>query len=230
MRSDRRPGASSAVEAARAADHRACGAEPEVATSRGTIPATTTTFEGSRYLKCVDAHALPSARVDSGEISHDRRPARGTSHSFVQVVRPGRPHRVHESSTRGRTAFTGFDRYIAVFASITVGSSSTFRARASTLDLATATGVRLRRAELGFGAACRSAWRAVSATTPGIMGPYRFVPRMEGYHGICSFDRAARACGLTVPGSLLLLGGRGYAREATSRAGGRARSSSAMGA
>ncbi len=45
------------------------------------------------------------------------------------------------------------------------------------------------------------------------MGPYRFAPRMEGYHGVCSLDHALTGA-LELNGELLdFTGGRGYAEK-----------------
>ena len=153
-------------------------------------------FEGW-YLKCVDATRSQVLALIPG-VSHDRRG--GTSHSFVQVVRPG-----------GHTAYIQYPveafRFDRSRFAITVGPN-TFSDTGITLDL-DGEGVRLT-GELGFGP-----WIPwpVSATKPGIMGPYRFVPRMEGYHGICSFDHALTGT-LTLDGTALDFdGGRGYAEK-----------------
>jgi len=53
----------------------------------------------------------------------------------------------------------------------------------------------------------------VRALSPGIMGPFRFVPGMETYHGVLSMDHAVSG-GLTIDGDLLdLAGGRGYVEK-----------------
>jgi tocopherol cyclase len=153
-------------------------------------------FEGW-YLKCVDASRSQVLALIPG-ISHDR--AGGTSHSFVQVVRPG-----------GRTAYLSYPADAFTFDrkrfAITVGPN-TFSESGVTLDL-DCDGLRLH-GELGFGP-----WIPwpVSATTPGIMGPYRFVPRMEGYHGVCSLDHPLTGQ-LELDGERLdFNGGRGYAEK-----------------
>jgi hypothetical protein len=153
-------------------------------------------FEGW-YLKCVDAARSQVLAFIPG-VSHDH--AGGTSHSFVQVVRPG-----------GRTAYLSYP--IEAFSfdrkrfAVAVGPN-TFSESGITLDL-DCDGLRLT-GELGFGP-----WVPwpVSATQPGIMGPYRFVPRMEGYHGVCSLDHALTGQ-LELDGVRLDFdGGRGYAEK-----------------
>ena len=153
-------------------------------------------FEGW-YLKCVDASRSQVLALIPG-VSHDR--AGNTSHSFVQVVRPG-----------GQTAYVSYPIDAFTFDrrrfSITVGPN-TFSESGVTLDL-DGDGVRLT-GDLGFGP-----WVPwpVSATKPGIMGPYRFVPRMEGYHGVCSLDHGLTGA-LELNGERLDFdGGRGYAEK-----------------
>ena len=153
-------------------------------------------FEGW-YLKCVDRSGSEALALIPG-VSHDR--AGGTSHSFVQVVRPG-----------GHTAYLtypvdafSFDR--SRFA-VTVGPNS-FSESGVTLDI-DGEGMRLT-GELSFGP-----WVPwpVSALTPGIMGPYRFVPRMEGYHGVCSLDHAVSGRVVLDGRELDFDGGQGYAEK-----------------
>ena len=153
-------------------------------------------FEGW-YLKCVDASRTQVLALIPG-VSHDR--TGGTSHAFVQVVRPG-----------GHTAYVSYP--IDAFSfdrkrfAITIGPNS-FSASGVTLDL-DGEGVRLT-GEIGFGP-----WVPwpVSAREPGIMGPYRFVPRMEGYHGVCSLDHELTGA-IELNGERLdFEGGRGYAEK-----------------
>jgi hypothetical protein len=153
-------------------------------------------FEGW-YLKCVDASETQAIALIPG-ISHDR--AGGTSHAFVQVVRPG-----------GHTAYLSYPSDEFMFDrnrfAITVGPN-TFSESGIVLDL-DCDGLRLT-GELAFGP-----WVPwpVSAAQPGIMGPYRFVPRMEGYHGVCSLDHALTGQ-LVLNGERLDFdGGRGYAEK-----------------
>lgn len=153
-------------------------------------------FEGW-YLKCVDASRKHVLALIPG-VSHDD--AGGTSHAFVQVVRPG-----------GMTAYLeypvdsfAFDR--SRFA-VSVGPN-TFSADGVHLDL-DCQGMRVT-GDLEFGP-----WVPwpVSALTPGIMGRYRFVPRMEGYHGVCSLDHSI-AGSVEINGEPLdFAGGRGYAEK-----------------
>ena len=153
-------------------------------------------FEGW-YLKCVDAASSQVLALIPG-VSHDR--AGGTSHSFVQVVRPG-----------GTTAYLSYPIDAFTFDrkrfSVAVGPN-TFSDSGVSLDL-DCDGMRLT-GQVGFGS-----WVPwpVHATSPGIMGPYRFVPRMEGYHGVCSLDHALTGA-LELNGELLdFEGGRGYAEK-----------------
>jgi hypothetical protein len=153
-------------------------------------------FEGW-YLKCVDAARSQVLALIPG-VSHDR--AGGTSHSFVQVVRPG-----------GRTAYLSYPIEAFTFSrdrfAVSVGPNS-FSESGVELDL-DCDGMRLT-GKLGFGP-----WVPwpVSATTPGIMGPYRFVPRMEGYHGVCSLDHALSGQLMLDDELLDFDGGRGYAEK-----------------
>ena len=153
-------------------------------------------FEGW-YVKCVDAaHTTPIAFIPG--VSRDA--AGGTSHSFVQVVRPG-----------GATAYLqypadqfSFDRRRF---GVTVGPNH-FSADGCTLDL-DCEGIRVS-GELRFGP--WTPW-PVHLRTPGIMGWYRFVPRMECYHGVCSLDHSVDGA-LTIDGEQIAFdGGRGYVEK-----------------
>ena len=153
-------------------------------------------FEGW-YLKCVDAGRHDAVSFIPG-VSRDA--AGGTSHCFVQVVRPG-----------GITAYVQypadsfeFDR--REFA-ISVGPNR-FSTRGMSLDIDGA-GVRVK-GELTFGP-----WRPwpVRLLSPGIMGRYRFVPRMECYHGVCSLDHEVNGSLLIDGVSVAFDGGRGYAEK-----------------
>ncbi|MBN2405477.1 MAG: hypothetical protein JXE06_07850 [Coriobacteriia bacterium] len=53
----------------------------------------------------------------------------------------------------------------------------------------------------------------VTLTSPGIMGPYRFVPFMECYHGVLSMDHEVSGIIETVAGQQRFDGGRGYAEK-----------------
>ena len=153
-------------------------------------------FEGW-YFKAVDASGTVPFAVIPG-VSWDE--AGGTSHAFVQVVRPG-----------GATAYLQypadqfhFDRHRF---GVTVGPNY-FSAAGATLAL-DCEGIRVS-GELRFGP-----WRPwpVRLLVPGIMGWYRFVPRMECYHGVCSLDHAVDGA-LVIDGqSVVFDGGRGYVEK-----------------
>lgn len=153
-------------------------------------------FEGW-YLKCVDGgHAHPLAIIPG--VSHDA--AGGSSHSFVQIVRPGGKAFYLEYPV---DEFT-FDAHRL---EITVGPNR-FSSAGMVLDIAR-DGVELR-GELVFGPL--RPW-PVSLMTPGAMGRYRFVPRMECYHGIVSLDHEVSGV-LTIDGDTVdFAGGRGYAEK-----------------
>jgi hypothetical protein len=150
-------------------------------------------FEGW-YIKCVDATRKHVVAFIPG-VSQDARG--GTTHSFVQVVRPG-----------GKTAYLEYpiDRFSFDRRRFGVRiAENRFSAQGVTLDL-DCEGIRAE-GELRFGP-----WRPwpVSLFEPGIMGWYRFVPRMETYHGVCSLDH--RIDGeLVIDGERICFdGGRGY--------------------
>jgi len=153
-------------------------------------------FEGW-YVKCVDAAgATPIAFIPG--VSRDE--TGGTSHSFVQVVRPG-----------GATAYLQYPAQQFHFErgrfGVTVGPNR-FSATGATLAL-DCEGIRVD-GELRFGP-----WRPwpVRLLTPGIMGWYRFVPRMECYHGVCSLDHAVDG-ELVIDGETISFdGGRGYVEK-----------------
>jgi tocopherol cyclase len=153
-------------------------------------------FEGW-YLKCVDGgQTCPIAFIPG--VSHDE--AGGTSHAFVQIVRPGGATTYLEYPVGEFT----FDRRRF---EVTVGPNR-FSSAGVVLDIAR-DGIEVR-GELAFGS-LRS-W-PVSALTPGIMGWYRFVPRMECYHAVCSLDHEVSGT-LRVDGaSIDFAGGRGYAEK-----------------
>lgn len=88
--------------------------------------------------------------------------------------------------------------------SISIGGHLFTRDR-MVLDLAD--GERTVRGEVRFGE--WSPW-PVTLLSPGIMGWYRFVPRMETYHGVLSMDHAVSGS-LVVDGTAIdFSGGRGY--------------------
>ena len=153
-------------------------------------------FEGW-YLKCVDASRANVVAFIAGVSRDDRG---GTSHSFVQVVRPGGVTQYVEYPTE---AFKYDRRRFAV----SVGPNR-FSSTGMVLDIE-APGVRIS-GEVGFGP-----WLPwpVTLVSPGIMGWYRFVPRMECYHGVCSLDHSLGGS-LAIDGQLVSFeDGRGYAEK-----------------
>jgi tocopherol cyclase len=150
-------------------------------------------FEGW-YFKCVDSRGAHPIALIPG-VSHDR--SGGTTHAFVQAVRPG-GHTVYLEYPAGD--FVSDPRRFE----IRVGPNI-FSSEGITLDI-DRDGLRLR-AELRFGP-----WNAwpVSLAVPGIMGPYRFVPRMECYHGVLSMDHTASGALAFGDETLSFDGGRGY--------------------
>jgi tocopherol cyclase len=153
-------------------------------------------FEGW-YLKCVDAaHASPIAFIPG--VSHDA--AGGTSHSFVQIVRPG-----------GETSYLEYPIEAFTFDprrfEIAVGPNR-FSSAGMVVDI-DRDGVKVS-GELAFGP-----WRPwpVALRQPGIMGWYRFVPRMECYHGVISLDHELSGA-LEIDGTRVdFAKGRGYAEK-----------------
>lgn len=130
-------------------------------------------FEGW-YFKMVDASRKHQLAVIPG-VSHDA--AGGTSHAFVQLIRPGGHVRYI------RMPFEQFtwsaDRF-----EIAIGLNR-FSSHGLTLDLPeTADGPPVT-GEITFGALWP--W-PVTLASPGIMGWYRYVPFMECYHGVVSMD------------------------------------------
>ena len=154
-------------------------------------------FEGW-YFKCVDGDARRAVAVIPGvSYSPDGRLAQ----SFVQVLREG-----------GRTRFFSFPAAAFRFAPsppfrISVDRCA-FSVEGMALDLEDDEGAV--RGELAFGP--WSPW-PITLRAPGIMGWYRYVPRMECYHGVLSMDHELRGT-LTVDGDELRLdGGRGYVEK-----------------
>ena len=105
---------------------------------------------------------------------------RSTSHAFVQVLDGLSGH-----STYHRYALDQFAASDREF-DLRVGASH-FRLDGFSLDLAGPD--RSLRGELKFDGI--TPW-PVTAFSPGIMGPYAFVPFMECYHGVLSIDHAVR--------------------------------------
>jgi tocopherol cyclase len=155
-------------------------------------------FEGW-YFKQSDAGAQRAVAVIPG-VSYSQD---GTGcHSFVQVVPSAGPGSLY------------FAYPIEAFASdpgrrfaIRVGRS-TFSPDGMSLDLDD--GVHRVTGEVRF-----STWTPwpVSALSPGIMGWYRFVPRMETYHGVLSMDHVLDGS-ITIDGVTTVFdGGRGYVEK-----------------
>jgi hypothetical protein len=154
-------------------------------------------FEGW-YYKHVDEDASRSLAVIPGvSYSND-----GTAqHAFVQIVPSG-----------GATHYFAFPA--EEFASdatdpfeVRVGRN-TFSRQGITLDLAE--GGRSASGALRFGE--WTPW-PVTPLSPGIMGPFRFAPRMETYHGVLSMDHAVSGS-IVVDGERIDFdGGRGYVEK-----------------
>ena len=155
-------------------------------------------FEGW-YFKQVDASESRIVSVIPG-ISYS---ADGASkHAFVQIVPSGggEPHYF---------AFPAeaFDSDPGRPFAIRVGPNR-FGPGGMLLDLED--GTHSVRGEVRFGP--WSPW-PVTALSPGIMGPFRFVPRMETYHGVLSMDHSVSGS-LTIDGERIDLDrGRGYVEK-----------------
>ena len=154
-------------------------------------------FEGW-YFKCVDADERLAVAVIPG-VSFS--PDGNLAQSFVQVLREG-----------GRTRFFSFPaadfRFEPAPPFRVAVAGCSFSETGMTLDLADDEGAV--RGEVSFGP--WSPW-PVTLRAPGIMGWYRYVPRMECYHGVLSMDHGLHGV-LTVDGDELRLdGGRGYVEK-----------------
>jgi tocopherol cyclase len=150
-------------------------------------------FEGW-YFKLVDAggeHAL--AIIPGVSFSADG----ATSHAFVQLIESGGRTRYFAYPS---SAFSFDQREFAVRI-----AGNSFSRNGVTLDLADEYGVVT--GSIGFGP--WSPW-PVTLLSPGIMGPFRFVPGMETYHGVLSMDHSISG-GITLGDRRLDFdGGRGY--------------------
>ena len=125
-----------------------------------------------------------------------------SKHAFVQVV-PSTGEQPHYYSY----PVEAFSAVAGQEFSIRVGPN-TFSASGMALDLHD--GAHEVRGRVDFGP--WAPW-PVTALSPGIMGWYRFVPRMETYHGVLSMDHAVSGS-LTVDGRRIDLGGgRGYVEK-----------------
>jgi tocopherol cyclase len=153
-------------------------------------------FEGW-YLKMVDAGGEhPLALIPGISFSEDG----STRQAFVQLVRPGSVSRYFAIPAE---AFSyRKDRF-----EVTLGGS-TFGSGGLRVDLSDELGGV--QGEVRFGD--WSPW-PVTVLAPGVMGPYRFVPRMECYHGVLSMDHSLSGS-LMVDGVELVFDcGRGYAEK-----------------
>jgi len=150
-------------------------------------------FEGW-YFKLVDPEGRHPVAVIPG-ISRDERG--GTSHAFVQTIRAGGTARYH------RFGFDEFawtdDRF-----SIAVGPNRFDEA-----------GLHLELEDDLAGDVTFGTWAPwpVRALSPGIMGWYRFVPRMECYHGVLSLDHTLDGALSEGNNPLDFSGGRGYTEK-----------------
>jgi hypothetical protein len=159
-------------------------------------------FEGW-YFKLVDAsehhrYAVIPGVFIGGEAS--------ASHAFVQTL-------------DGVTGKTAYHRYpLGAFQTargefdIRLGPNR-FRADLIELDIDGPEG--LMRGRLRFSSG--TPW-PVTLTSPGIMGPYAFVPFMECYHGVLSFDHEISGRLSTNDGTFDFAGGRGYIEKDWGRA------------
>jgi tocopherol cyclase len=153
-------------------------------------------FEGW-YLKMVDAAGeSPLSLIPGVSFSEDG----AARQAFVQLVRPGGASRYFAFSA-DEFAFDK-DRF-----AISIGDNS-FSTEGLRVDLRDEQGCV--RGDVRFGD--WSPW-PVTLLSPGVMGPYRFVPRMECYHGVLSMDHALSGS-LVVDGEEIAFdGGRGYAEK-----------------
>ena len=151
-------------------------------------------FEGW-YFKQVDAEGRQVVAIIPG-VSYS---ADGThSHAFVQVV----------SSDGDMHYFAYPAEEFASDSSVPFGINvgpNTFSCEGMSLDLAD--GGRTVRGTVKFGQ--MSPW-PVRLLSPGIMGWYRFVPRMETYHAVLSMDHSVSGW-VEIDGERIDFdGGRGY--------------------
>jgi len=154
-------------------------------------------FEGW-YYKQVDAQGSRALAVIPG-VSYS---ADGTSrHAFVQIVPSGGAalyfaYPIEEF---------GFDRMDPF--GVRVGANSFSR---DGMTLALSDGEHEVRGDLRFGT--WAPW-PVTALSPGIMGPFRFVPRMQTYHGVLSMDHAVSGSVVLDGERIDFNGGRGYTEK-----------------
>lgn len=153
-------------------------------------------FEGWYFKLVGPGGADPMALIPGVAYPTDAAP-----HSFVQFFRAGRPPRYHSLpiETFEHDSSRGFE--------VRVGRNS-FSDRAVMLDIDDDLGSI--RGWVRFGP--WSPW-PVTLLAPGVMGPFRFVPGMQTYHGILSMDHSL-AGSLDVDGERIdFEGGAGYAEK-----------------
>lgn len=130
-------------------------------------------------------------------ISH---PRDGEPHAFVQLIRSG-----------GSTSYFGYPASEFQASSrrfeVEIGGNRFSRSGIS-LDLAGEDGHII--GELAFGE--WTGW-PVTALSPGAMGPYRFAPFMECYHGVLSMSHRVDGIIETGEGRMVLHDARGYAEK-----------------
>ncbi len=151
-------------------------------------------FEGW-YFKLVDASETHRYAIIPG-IFIGKEP--GSSHAFIQTL----------DGVSGRTAYhryplEAFQAARAVF-DLRIGPNR-FRADSITLELERPEGQV--RGELRFSGL--TPW-PVTLTSPGIMGWYAYVPFMECYHGVLSFDHSIEGRLVWNGETVDFTGGRGY--------------------
>lgn len=155
-------------------------------------------FEGW-YFKLVGPDGKNPIAVIPG-VSND--PEGGTSHSFVQLIRPG-----------------GAVRYISMPFDAFSWRDDRFEVRVGDCLFSSA-GVELDLPATDDGPAVKGAVRfgplsqwPVTTMSPGIMGWYRYVPFMECYHGVVSMDHSLDGSLAWGAESLDFTQGRGYAEK-----------------
>jgi hypothetical protein len=151
-------------------------------------------FEGW-YFKLVDAPEVNAIAVIPG-VSFG--PNDAESHCFVQVL-DGRTRQPHYFSFP-LEAFTSDDKQFRVCI-----QDNEFRMDGIELQLKD--GKHEITGSLQFGE--RIPW-PVSYFTPGAMGPFRFIPRMQCLHGILSFDHAIQGSLIIDNREIDFADGRGY--------------------
>ncbi|NDJ33390.1 MAG: hypothetical protein GYB64_01850 [Chloroflexi bacterium] len=157
-----------------------------------------TYFEGW-YFKMVDPTTQHKLAVIPGVYRHKDREL---DHAFIQTL----------NGTTGQSAYHRFpvEAFSAERGDLNVRiGANRFRADCVHLELETIQG------ELTFRGL--KPW-PVTALSPGVMGPFAFVPGMQCYHGVAGFDHAINGC-LTWNGQLVdFTGGRGYIEKDWGRA------------